>query len=1269
MHLLAAQPGGFSDEEGIVDLGQSPADIVILSAADDVLGMLADCAERLPADYPSLRLANSLNLAKPAALDLYRDRVIDHARLVVVSLIGGRGYWPYGIEQLEEWAAERPDRQLIVVSGEDYDDTSLLETGTVAVEQGRRVWRYLRQGGPGNAEALLRYLAAEFLGYDFEWSEPRTLPRTLIHHPCRDAPTLADWQGDWVADRPVAVLLFYRSHVQTGNTAMFNDLISLLVEHGINPLPVAVASLKERACLDTVNDLAQEAGASIVLNTTGFALMAAGNAAGASDPGSGSSPFPSHMPVLQLIVSQSSEADWQRQYQGLRTRDMAMQVVLPELDGRIITRAISFKALARYSERCQLDIVRYQLQAERAGFVAELARRWCLLQRRPNADKRIALVLANYPSRDGRIGNAVGLDTPRSTMTLLHALADAGYRVGEMPEDSTALMRELQAALTNDPETIDLSPCLQSLDLATYEAWFARLPESSRAAVRERWGEPSEDPKYRHGRLMVAGMRLGNVFVGPQPARGYGIDQSAYYHDGELVPPHGYLAFYCWLREVYGIDAVINVGKHGNLEWLPGKGAALSATCWPDIALGPMPTLYPFIVNDPGEGAQAKRRSQAVIIDHMTPPIVRAETHGTLAELEGLVDEYFEAMGMDERRERHLREQILDLARRSHVADELPVPPEENGCDYTLLKALDAYICDLKEAQIRGGLHCLGELPDRRKLAETLVSLVRLPRGDRPEDAGILHALAADLELGDGFDPLRADAEPWEGPRPEALAAQSADAWRSGNDTRERLEQYALDLLERTIVGGEPGPTAADGFARTAALLAYLRNTLMPALDRGVGDEIRHTLAGLDGRFVPPGPSGAPTRGRLDTLPTGRNFYTVDSRAIPTPTAWELGQASAEQMIARHLQDHGDYPRQIGLSVWGTSTMRTGGDDIAQAFALLGVRPIWAAGSSRVVDFEIMPGFQLGRPRVDVTLRVSGFFRDAFPNVMRLFDAAVQSLADFEEPGDTNTIRGHVQARAEVLEEAGASADEARRQAGFRVFGAQPGAYGSGMQGAIEEGDWDTRDDLARQYVDGGGYAYGQETFGEAAFEAFSDRLGQLEAVVQNQDNREHDILDSNDYFQFQGGMANAVRHLGGSAPAIYHGDHSNPAAPRMRTLKEELNRVVRSRVTNPKWIEAMREHGYKGAFEMAASVDYLFAYDATTGLVDDYQYESVSEALVHDTDNQQFLREHNPRALQEMSERLVEAMQRGLWADPGDHRERTESLLLELDEGRERGE
>ncbi|WP_423824036.1 cobaltochelatase subunit CobN [Salinisphaera sp. SPP-AMP-43] len=1262
MHLLAAQPGGFSDDEGIIDLDQSPADIVVMAAADGVLGLLAEAAERAPADSPSLRLANWRNLAKPAALDLYRAKTLDQAKVVIVALTGGRSYWPYGVEQLVEWAGQARNRRLVLVPGEDYHDDDLFAASTVAYAQAHRIWRYLREGGAANADALLRYVAAEFFDRDDDWSEPAALARAAIYHPERSPAGLADWQASWPVDsgRPVAVVLLYRSHWQNGNMAVFDGLIDVLLERGLNPLPIAVASLKEEACLAEVDALIEAADAQVVLNTTGFALRAATNAAAASEPGTGQAMFARDVPVLQLVLASTTEAVWQDSNAGLRGRDLAMYVVLPELDGRIVTRAVGFKTRAFRSDRCQIDVVRHELQPERAAFVAELARRWAVLQRRPNADKRIALVLANNPGRDGRIGNGVGLDTPAATLNLLQALSAAGYTTGDLPVDAPALMDALRAALSNDPAANQLKPSWQSLDIGVYEHWLAALPAAARAAVYQRWGAPHADPRYRAGRIEIAGLRFGHIFVGPQPPRGFDIDLAASYHDPDLVPPHGYLAFYAWLREVYAVDAIVHVGKHGNLEWLPGKSVALSENCWPDIALGALPQLYPFIVNDPGEGAQAKRRSQAVIIDHMTPPIVRAESHGELAELESLVDEYFEASGLDARREDWLRGQILALARRSHVAEEIA---GADGDDEAILNQLDTYICDLKEAQIRGGLHRFGELPATRQLAETLVSLVRMPRGEAPADRSLLQALAEDLELGD-FDPLAATGQPWNGPRPAVLSELDSAGWRSDWHTRTRLEKLSVAVVEKSVLADAPPAIGAA----TTALVIYMRETLLPALAQGVADEIGHTLAGLAGRFVPPGPSGAPTRGRLDTLPTGRNFYAVDSRAIPTRTAWELGQASAEALVMRHLQEHGDYPREIGLSVWGTATMRTGGDDIAQAFALMGIRPVWASGSSRVVDFEILPAFQLGRPRVDVTLRVSGFFRDAFANLIRLFDAAVQKLAALDEPGNTNTIRQRIDARRAELVGQGHDEDDAVRQAAFRVFGSKPGAYGAGVAEAINSGQWQAADDLANAYIQRGGYAYGQSVHGERAHEAFVERLGRLEAVVHNQDNREHDILDSADYSTFQGGMANAAGAARrGQRPAIYHADHSDPAVPRVRTLTEEITRVVRARVTNPKWIRAMQRHGYKGAFEMAATVDYLFAYDATAGVVADYQYAAVSEALILDEANRAFIEQHNPEALRDMSERMLEAMQRGLWQQPGAYRERLESLLIDAEAGCER--
>ncbi len=1250
MHLLRTQPGGFVPDDSIADLGQTPAELVILCSGDSHLALLAEAALQLPDDFPTLRLANPMQVQNHASVDLYVDQVLRHAKVILISLHGGIGYWRYGVEQLVA-LAER-GVQLILVPGDDRPDPALSDLSTVDREAAERLWHFLRQGGMGNALSLFNCLASQFLGRAYPWEEPRALPRTAIYHPAWHDATLAHWQADWVPGQPAVPLIFYRSHLQAANTGFVDVFCQRLQAAGLNPLPIAVASLKEAGCLAQVEDWLDAVDAAVILNTTGFAQ---------SNPEAPHlRPFRRDIPVIQAICAQDNQPGWQASEQGLGARDLAMHIALPELDGRIISRPISFKDLAWRSERSQSDVVCYRPHAERMDFVAELARRWSELARLPNAQKRVALILANYPTRDGRIGNGVGLDTPAAALNILAALLQQGYPVQDLPANGTALIQALLGGVSNDLESLDLRPCAQSMAMDDYLAAFARLPEANQQAVRERWGEPAADPMCRSGRMMVAGLRFGLTFVGIQPARGYHLDPSAVYHDPDLVPPHGYLAFYFWLRHAYGADAVVHVGKHGNLEWLPGKGVGLSAECWPDALLGPMPNVYPFIVNDPGEGAQAKRRTQAVIIDHLMPPLTRAETYGPLRDLERLADEYYDAQLLDPRRARELQREILALVRDAQIDRELQLDAGwDSDADAALwLPRLDTYLCDLKESQIRDGLHIFGESPQGRLRIDTLASLLRIPRGDgRGAHASLIRALARALEL--GFDPLDCDlGDPWEGARPACLQAMGDDSWRTAGDTRERLELFAAQLIEQSLA--TPARTA---WPEVDLILEGLRETVAPRLDACGPAEIGGLLAALAGRFVPAGASGAPSRGRLDVLPTGRNFFSVDVRNLPTTTAWRIGFASANLILERHLQDHGDHLRQLGLSVWGTATMRTGGDDIAQAMALMGVRPVWATGSQRVDDFEILPLSLLDRPRVDVTLRVSGFFRDAFANLLRLFDAAVQAVAALDEPDDLNPLAAKVRAEQAAMLDQGIDPEQARREAGWRIFGAKPGSYGAGVQGAIDGRLWQTRDDLAEAYLNWGGYAYGAADEGTPARGRFAQRLSQVQAVVQNQDNREHDLLDSNDYYQFQGGMLAAAETLGGKATASYHGDHSQPDVPRIRTLKEELNRVVRARAVNPKWIDGAKRHGYKGAFELAATVDNLFAFDATTHLIDDHQYALLTEAYVLDADTRGFMQQHNPHALRDITERLLEAQQRGLWAEPGEYREALETLLMDMEE------
>ncbi|HIK51619.1 MAG TPA: cobaltochelatase subunit CobN, partial [Oscillatoriales cyanobacterium M59_W2019_021] len=779
------------------------------------------------------------------------------------------------------------------------------------------------------------------------------------------------------------------------------------------------------------------------------------------------------------------------------------------------------------------------------------------------------------------------------------------------------------------------------------------------------------------GNFPISGIQLGNIFVGIQPSRGYDRDPSLNYHAPDLEPTHDYLAFYQWLRSQFGVGAIVHVGKHGNLEWLPGKSVALSAKCYPEIAFGAMPHFYPFIVNDPGEGSQAKRRAQAVILDHLTPPMTRAELYGSLQKLEALVDEYYEAQSLNPTRLPDIRDRILDLIITENLHRDLGISDEnlqetksrkKGKGNLEILDSIDGYLCELKEAQIRDGLHIFGQCPQGRQLRDLIVAIARSPGSNR---MGLTRAIARDWGL--DFDPLTVENYPLE-------LGENLN-WRTTGDAIAEIEKYAAEIVDKLIHSywgtgeitgsipvqilptstlGKKGEALGDEILEKAdnlspqcfapTELAWIQKTLIPKLDR-TSQEIENLIRGLNGKFVPSGSSGAPTRGRADVLPTGRNFYSVDIRAIPTETAWTVGRKAAEVTIDRYTQENGEYPQTLGLSVWGTSTMRTGGDDIAEALALLGVQPVWDGASRRVVDFEILSLSALKRPRVDVTLRISGFFRDAFGNLIDLFDSAVAAVANLDEPAELNPLAAKVRQETQSWQELGLTETEAKARSRYRIFGSKPGAYGAGLQGLIEAQNWTDDRDLAQAYINWSCYAYTKTNNpnspnigGVSAPEAFEKRLAQMQIVLHNQDNREHDLLDSDDYYQFQGGLTAAVRVASGKNPSVYFGDRSIPENPKVRRLQEEIARVYRARVINPKWIAGVMRHGYKGAFEMAATVDYLFAYDATTNCVEDYIYQGVTDAYLVDRTVREFIREKNPWALRDMAERLLEANQRGLW-------------------------
>ena len=1227
MHRLALQPGSNDPSEAGALIEQEPAPVLMLSSADTDLRTLSALLERSPAllGVP-LRCLNLSALVSAAQIDHYIASTAVHASLIVIRLLGGRGHWSYGLEQLRLWADQASGRQLVVLAGTADEDRQLCPLSSVDAQWTQDLARLWREGGESNLAAALRALRGLLHGTQ----EPLPSPE-----PQAD-PLPYDWRDE---PGPRVGVILYRALLQAGDTVWMEALLAALRARALAPRALWVSGLRDHAVSEGVMRLLAREQVEAVVCGTSFASVRF-EEAGLGAPlwdGLG-------VPVLQVLASSQSRATWQNSSIGLGPLDLSLQVALPELDGRLTTRIGAFKeALAPGSTDVGTQLHHYQPDPERLAWVADLCHRWVTLRQTPVDQRRVALVLANYPTRNSRLANGVGLDTPASTALMLTWLAESGYGLdsASLPADGDALISTLLTGRTNDPESSHRPP-LALLSLERYLRWYRSLPAAAVAQLEQRWGPPDHDPALERDAtgtrgFAIRGLRFGNVVVLVQPERGYDRDPALSYHCPDLPPTHAYLAHYLWLRQQFAAHAVVHVGKHGNLEWLPGKALGLSESCFSELALGPMPHLYPFIVNDPGEGSQAKRRSQAVIVDHLTPPLGRAGLHGPLLQLEATLDEYWEARSLGSSRCELLRSQLQEQLQQLSLEGVLPEPTDDPvGNLDSRLDAADGYLCELKEAQIRLGLHTLGTLPERSKACELLLALARAPQAGLP---GLSQALAIDLGL--QFDPWADDDAAALSPDDHQRLRQlsPAQALRLQGDAVALLEEWALAFVEQLWDGAPPasltGPVPLG--SQSHAVLAHVHRELLPRLVASGPAERQALLNGLAGRRISAGPSGAPTRGRPDLLPTGRNFYSVDLRGLPTESAWDLGRRSAELLLELHLQEQGEHLRVLALSVWGTATMRNGGEDIAQALALMGIRPLWDGPSRRLVDLEVIPLAVLGRPRVDVTLRISGLFRDAFPQLVAWFNQACQMVARLDEQERDNPL----------------AAASRREGSCSRVYGSAPGSYGAGLQGLIESGHWQERGDLGEAFLTWSSWRYDAQPCGSsdrAGLEGHADRAGlearlaAVEVILHNQDNREHDLLDSDDYYQFQGGLSAATELVQGRRVALWFGDHSRSQRPRVHRLEREIDKVLRSRLLNPRWIEAMRGHGYKGGFELAASLDYLFAYDASTGRMPDWAYGAIQQAWLDNKQVRQSLERSNPWALRDMAERLLEAHNRGLW-------------------------
>ena len=1130
--------------------------------------------------------------------------LLDGADLIVLRVLGSSA------EIEPELAVARERRlPLVVLGGERQPSADLMACSNVPTGIAAQAHAYLAEGGPANLAQLHAFLCDTVLLTGEGFDEPVVIPEWGISP--RPEPVATD---------PARVaVLYYRAHEVSGNAAFAHALADAIDATGVAVgVPVFASSL--RSAPDALYDALGSFDAVVVSMLAAGGSTPAGASAGQDDSAWDIERVAAlDIPIIQGLCLTSSRADWEANDDGVTPLDSATQIAIPEFDGRIITAPYSFK------EVDSDGLPHYVADAERCARVAAIAVNHARLRRVPNAEKRIGLVLSAYPTKHARVGNAVGLDTPASAVRLLRRLAAEGYDVGDgfgvlgvgdETEAGDQLIHTLIAAGGQDQEwltTAQLSDAHVKVTREQYAAWTADLPAELRDQMTEAWGAaPGELFVDDAGDLVLAALRSGNVVLMIQPPRGFGENPVAIYHDPDLPPSHHYLAAYRWLENGFGAHAVVHLGKHGSMEWLPGKNAALSAACATDATIGAMPLIYPFLVNDPGEGAQAKRRAHATIVDHLIPPMARAETYGDIARLEQLLDEYGNIAAMDPGKLPAIRGEIWNLMRAAELHRDLGLEdrPEDDDFDDFLLH-VDGWLCEIKDAQIRDGLHVLGAAPQGEARVNLVLAILRAAQVWGGTDHAV-PGLRAALGLKDGAETSAVDEI-------ETQARALVQA----------LEDRDWSVADVTGLHADPEVQRVLHFAATE---------VVPRL-AGTAGELDAVIHALAGGFVRPGPSGSPLRGLVNVLPTGRNFYTVDPRAVPSRLAWQTGQAMADSLIQRYLDDTGDYPRSVGLSVWGTSAMRTSGDDIAEVLALLGVRPEWDEASRRVNRLEVISLEELGRPRIDVTVRISGFFRDAFPHVVAMLDDAVQMVALLDEPDERNFVAAH--ARADL-----ASHGDQRR-ATTRVFGSKPGSYGAGILQLVESRTWRDDKDLAEVYTAWGGFAYGRGLDGVAAADDMRTNYSRIKVAAKNVDTREHDIADSDDYFQYHGGMIATVRALTGSNPMSYVGDSTSPDTIRTRTLAEETARVFRARVVNPRWISAMRRHGYKGAFELAATVDYLFGFDATAGVVHDWMYEKLAEEYVLDPTTREFLDKSNPWALHGIVERLHEAADRGLWANP----------------------
>ncbi|EPY01830.1 cobaltochelatase subunit CobN [Magnetospirillum fulvum] len=1127
----------------------------------------------------------------------------------------------------------------------------------------RRRTAYLAQGGPENLANLLRFVRG-----DEDAPPPAPVPIDGVYHPAYAGPSDPDsylaWARGRFADgetRPVIGLWFYRPHWLSGDLETYDALIAEI--EGQGGLALALFHVRAGGATQgglSVPDLvarwfAGRIGALLSPLSFSLAQLGADTARVLGDL---------DVPVLQLILTANPRAEWEDSLQAVTPLDVSANVAQPEFDGCLIGSVVATREHAEPDRSTGTRLIRRRPVEERCRHAVSLALNWARLRSVPPPERKVAILFHHYPPRNDCLGSAVGLDSFESVRAILDRLAAEGYRLDHSYPDGESLAHDLLSRLTNDRRYLPPAQMSQKaaarINRDTAIRWDGERNDTLRAEIAAKWGEPPGRTFVHDGEILVGGLINGNVFIGMQPPRARmddGDDAVAQpdgkaVHDPFLPATHHYLAYYRWLRDGFGAQAVFHIGTHGTLEWMPGKSVGLSDWCHPDAAIRDLPNLYPYNVGIIGEGTQAKRRSYACILDHMIPAQTSADLSEPLARVETQIETAYFTAQEDPAKLPLVFDRLWEAIEAAHLDRDMGLTRADFDHDAAeALGRLHGYLSEIEVTAINDGLHVFGRPPEGDRLVSTLVHLTRLPNG---AGGSLWEAIAAAagldlLELTD--DP--GGALPGGGTKGQAIARMidSAEAALAALDAAGWSDAALDDAVAERF----------NGSARVARALRFVRDDVRPRV-LATTDELEFAARGLAGRFVPPGPGGAPTRGAIDVLPTGRNFYSLDPLKIPSAEAWVSGQAMGDALVERYRADHGRWPEQIGMVLWSSPTMRTRGDDVAQILYLIGARPVWEAGSGRVSGVEPIPLEERRFPRFDVTVRASGLFRDTFPNVMELIDTATRMIAALAEPPTLNMLARNVAIETAELRAAGLGEDEIARRAAFRVFSDRPGCYGAGVNALLRDGGWETAADLGEIYLHWGGHAYGAGTYGEESRESFRRRMGALDLTVKNSDTREHDIFVSDDYNAYHGGMNAAVRAAGGGTVASYTGDSNDPRRPRVRSTAEEGRFIFRTRVLNPKWIEGMMRHGYKGAGDLAKLVEYCFQWDATSNILDDWQYAEMARTYAFDPKMRDFFARHNPHALHTIAERLLEAIRRGLWAEPGADRDRLETLFLDAE-------